>query len=152
MRWPIPLFVLMSGSLTIPCQPSEAQSARLLVSGAEVQVNGLPAVDGMLVLDGDHVSTGERSWARIEWEDGTSVSLDQNSDPIIEWDGEVLVISVGYGWFLVDTRERRVRIVNELAEIIAKSRVCVSVRPDEQFNLWVLDDAKERLKNLRLLT
>jgi hypothetical protein len=125
---------------TVACAPVDTRTAELAVSGANVQVNGLPARDGMPVRNGDRISTGDRSWARIAWPDGTSLSLDQNSDPIVAWDGDVLVVSVGYGWFLIDVVEMRVRIVNELAEVVTESRACVSVRPGERFDLWLFDD------------
>jgi hypothetical protein len=125
---------------TVACAPIDTQTAELAVSGENVQVNGLPARDGMAVRNGDRISTGDRSWARIAWADGTSLSLDQNADPIVAWDGDVLVVSVGYGWFLIDTGDMRVRIVNELAEVVTEARACVSVRPGERFDLWVFDE------------
>lgn len=125
---------------TVACAPVDTRTAELAVSGAGVQVNGLPAREGMPIRNGDRISTGDRSWARISWADGTSVSLDQNSDPMVAWDGDVLMISVGYGWFLIDVGEMRVRIVNELAEVVTHARACVSVQPGERFDLWVFDD------------
>jgi hypothetical protein len=136
-RRPWPLLLLVT--LLAACQPGEPPTATLSVEGPEVQVNGLPARDGMTVRQGDQISTGERSAASIGWEDGTTVRLDQNSDPVVTWDGRILVVSVGYGWFLIDTGRMEVRIVNELAEVVAKSRVCVNVRPGERFDVWVLE-------------
>lgn len=136
---------------TVGCASVDTRTAELDVSGTEVRVNGLPARDGMPIRNGDRVSTGDRSWARIAWPDGTSVSLDQNADPILAWDGEVLTVSVGYGWFLIDVGERRVRIVNELAEVVTEARACVSVRAGERFDLWVFDEvAVEAVRPARL--
>ena len=135
----LPSVLLLSMALLAACQTGGPPTATLSLEGSEVLVNGLPARDGMTIRQGDQISTGEQSAARIAWDDGTMVSLDQNSDPVVTWDGRILTVSVGYGWFLIDTGAMEVRIVNELAEVVATSRVCVNVRAGERFDVWVLE-------------
>ena len=84
--------------------------ATLTKSGPFVRVNGRPAPAGIAIRPGDHVATGEFSSALIVWKDGTTVQLDEDTDPLFEWDGEppdTLVINIGFGVIRVDTVNTR---------------------------------------------
>jgi hypothetical protein len=65
----------------------------LLVAGPAVMVNGRPAINGMTIGRGDHVTTGPASSARLDFYSGGSVQLDANTDP--EFFGALIRIVTG---------------------------------------------------------
>jgi len=116
---------------------SQAPVATLAKSGPFVRVNGRPAPAGIAIRPGDHVATGEFSSALIVWKDGTSVQLDEDTDPLFAWDGEppdTLVINIGFGLIRVDTVKRKVRVSNAFAEVAAGSTFTVSAEQGGPFS------------------
>ena len=116
--------------------------ATLTKSGPFVRVNGRPAPAGIAIRPGDHVATGEFSSALIVWKDGTTVQLDEDTDPLFEWDGEppdTLVINIGFGVIQVDTVNHKVRVGNAFAEVAAGSTFVVSVEQGGPFSACLFD-------------
>ena len=132
------------------CQPMGVAdgpiTARLRISGGAVFVNDQPARDGQAIRQGDRVATGPASSAGIEWTDGTIVQLDENSDPVFEWRGNVLYVNVGFGWFLFDTGEMSVRVTNQLAEVAAGSRLIVELVPGTRMDAFLLSGRMQALR------
>lgn len=146
---PIVIVLVLFGlvACTIPVEGGRGVvTGTLTPSGSSVFVNGVRVGARTRIDPGDRVSTGARSSALLEWSDGTSLQLDENSDPIIQWDGQVLAINVGYGWFLIDTGEMEVRVVNELADVVAHSRLVVYVEPASRFDAFLLDGRMSLLR------
>src|SRR5262249_38666347 len=128
------------------CHPAGPPVARLSLVGDSVRVNGGPARDGMAIGVGDQIATGPASSARIDWSDGTWLQLDERTDPIVVWDGAVLSVNVGYGWFLIDTGRMDVRIVNQLSEVVAKSRVAIQVVPGKCLSVFLFSGRVELIR------
>ncbi len=136
------LAALISLLFISACQTASGPpTARLSAIGPEVRVNGAAARNGMSIEQGDRIGTGKDSSARIVWSDGTRLQLDESSDPLVKWDGSVLFVNVGYGWFLFDTGQMDVRIVNELADVVAHSRGAIHVLPGSRFDVYLLSGA-----------
>lgn len=121
-------------------------SASLLVSGPQVFVNGRPARSGMPITSGDSIRTGANSSALVRWSEGTSVQIDQNSDPLFIWSEGVLYVNCGYGWFLFDTGRMRVRVENELSEVLIGSRAALRIVPGQSFDAFLLDGRLDLLR------
>jgi hypothetical protein len=85
--WAAALLLLAWAFVTAVPSPADAQGQRgvpiamLLVAGPSVTVNGRPAINGMTIARGDHVTTGPASSARLDFYSGGSVQLDANTDP-----------------------------------------------------------------------
>lgn len=100
--------------------------AELTKSGPFVRVNGRPAPAGIAIRSGDHVATGEFSSALIVWKDGTTVQLDENTDPIFDWPEDppppdTLVINIGFGLIKYNSTRRTVRVSNAFATFASSS-------------------------------
>jgi hypothetical protein len=113
--------------------------ALLRVTGPEVYLNGERVSQQTRTDTGDRVRTGAASSALIDWPDRTSVQLDENSDPLWLWDGAILQVNLGYGWFLINTDNYDVNIRNELCDAVASSRVVVNAVPGRSIDLYLLE-------------
>lgn len=113
-------------------------TAVLSAAGPNVFVNGRPARSGMPIQSGDAIRTGPGSSALIRWSEGTTIQLDQNSDPLLVWREGVLYVNCGLGWFLIDTGRMVVRVENELAEVLVGSRLALAVTPGWRFDAYLL--------------
>lgn len=114
-----------------PPAPSQQPElgARLLIDGDAVFVNGAPASYGRILRPGDTVTTGPGASALVRFSDGTTVQLDQNTDPVFSWTQQQIQIQMAAG--LIETTKGAVvqviRIVNELAESFVRSRATFEV-------------------------
>lgn len=73
-------------------------SATLLTDGAAVRLSGRPARYGERIQQGDWVSTGAGSSALVRFSDGTTVQLDELTDPVyFEWAGDRLRLRMDEG-------------------------------------------------------
>lgn len=79
------LLILLAGSACAPIQTrTESRIATLRVSGPNVTINGRAAVDGQAYYEGETLATGPASSARLEFPDGGTVQLDENTDFSVE--------------------------------------------------------------------
>lgn len=83
---------LLAAVALTACVPPGPPSSRpgpeigtLLVAGPNVFLNGRRARSGLPVFHGDRVSTGAASSARINFNGGGFVELDENTDPFWQW-------------------------------------------------------------------
>lgn len=70
--------------------------ARLKVDGPNAYLNGQPARSGSYVADGDTVSTGPRTSAMLVLNDGGTIQLDENTDPLFK-QGACLLMKIFRG-------------------------------------------------------
>lgn len=95
-----------------PARPARSEPplakplARLEVDGLNVRHNGSEARDGATVRDGDIITTGPGSSARIVFVSGGYVQLDENTDPVFRILGELgcIVVEIATGQAFVDAR------------------------------------------------
>lgn len=113
--------------------------AEVRPSGPEVFVNGTRITTKRPLGQNASVSTGPLSSALVAWDEGTTVQLDEASDPIFVWNEELLAVNLGFGWFLIDTGTLDVRIENDLADAVAGSRVVIHIVPGERFEAYLLE-------------
>jgi hypothetical protein len=138
-RFLVSFFLL---AVLVGCQSTSSRSptsAALRVVGPQVYLNDQRVPQQTTTTPGDRVRTGAASSALIDWADRTSVQLDENSDPLWLWDGAVLQVNLGYGWFLIDTDDYDIRINNELCVAVASSRVVVNPVPGRYIDLYLLE-------------
>lgn len=69
---------------------------RLRVDGPQAYINGRLAHTGSYVIDGDTVSTGERTSAIVMLNDGGQIQLDAHTDPLIR-QGICLLLKIARG-------------------------------------------------------
>lgn len=131
----LPLLLLLS-ACTMPSEPGSI-TAELLIDGDNVRVNGEPANFGQRIRQGDLVTTGPASAARLQFSDGTRVHLDQNTDPIFNWSVQRLRIDMQIG--LVAIIKGRViavvEVIDAVAELFARSRAAIEHFPDGTFRV-----------------
>ena len=78
-------------------------SAILYTDASRVFVNGQAVGNGTTIRQGDRIETGAGASALIEFSNGTSVQLDQSTDPVFAWTSEELnLTSVDQGLMKVE--------------------------------------------------
>ncbi|MBM9593892.1 hypothetical protein [Roseitranquillus sediminis] len=138
--------MLVAAALLLGACTTGDPTARLLATGPNVRVDGAPAEHGTWVRQGATISTGAGSSAIVRWSEGTTLQLDQNSDPLVVWEPPDVAINVGVGWFLIDTGEMSVRIRNELAVVFVGSTVAVNVVPGQSLTTYLLEGSAQPLE------
>lgn len=112
-------------------------TATLLTDGDTVRVNGRRAKAGQPIRPGDLVTTGPGSSALIRFSDGTTVQLDENTDPILRWTGDrlhirmedgAIEVSKG-GWF------NFIELIGDLADFFSWSNFVVEERRTRFFRV-----------------
>ncbi len=98
-------------------------TATLLTDGNTVRVNGRKANAGQPIRPGDLVTTGPGSSALIRFSDGTTVQLDENTDPIFRWTGDELQIRMEVGAIEVEKGVwiKIVEVIGDLADFFTFS-------------------------------
>lgn len=151
MAVPCRILVLIIGLVLTNCTTPDgaspgATTATLFAAGPQVYVNDRPARSGMPIRSGDRVRTGGGSSALVRWSEGTTIQVDQNSDPLFIWSEGILYVNCGYGWFLFDTGRLRVRVENELSEILIGSRAALRIVPGRSFDAYLLEGRLDLLR------
>ncbi len=134
------VLILLSACETIPPdQPlgDRRITAKLRTAGDTVRVNGRRADAGRRIRPGDLVTTGPGSSALIRFSDGTTVQLDENTDPIFRWTGDELHIRMEDGaievkkgaWFKI------VEVIGDLASFFSWSNFVVEERRTRFFRV-----------------
>lgn len=134
------VLILLSACQPIPqVGPSGERriTATLLTDGDTVRVNGRRAETGQPISPGDLVTTGQRSSALIRFSDGTTVQLDENTDPIFSWTGDRLQIRMEDGaaevkkgvWIKI------VEVIGDLADFFTFSDFVVEERRTQFFRV-----------------
>jgi beta-lactam-binding protein with PASTA domain len=132
----LPLFALffVSACTPLPAPTPDGVpviSATLRIDGDTVRVNDRPAVYDQPIRQGDAVSTGAGSSALIRFSDGTSVQLDQQTDPIyFNWSGDRLQLRMDDG--AVKARKGGgfsiIEVIGRLADFFSWSHFVVEER------------------------
>ena len=78
------LVLLLGGCATFPQQGTRAIGT-LRTSGSQVFVNKQPASSGTNIYFGDEVTTGNNSGAIVDFRQGGSLQLDEDTDPVITY-------------------------------------------------------------------
>lgn len=74
----------------------EGTIARLVVDGPNAFINGQRVQTGSYVVDGDTVTTGPATSAKLKLNDGGEIQLDQNTDPLFT-QGACLIMKIFRG-------------------------------------------------------
>lgn len=84
-----PLYALLVFLLFAGCAPVTPRAGDVIgtlrVSGPNVWLNEAPARDGDQVRLGSTLATGAGSGALVDFEEGGTLQLDENTDPVFEW-------------------------------------------------------------------
>ena len=145
MRWAA-VSLLVGVLLQSGCSAPVGTRAQLLVDGPNVRLNGTSGSQGEPVPQGSHIATGPNSSALVRWTDGTALQLDENSDPLVRWEPPDLAINVGVGWFLIDTGSMRVRVHNQLAVVVVRSRAAIHVVPGRRFEVYLFEGLAQPIR------
>jgi len=78
--------------------------ARLMVDGPNAYINGGPAKTGAYIVDGDTVSTGPNTSAKLILNRGGYIQLDENTDPLFK-EGLCQLIKLAHGQVLFSTEQ-----------------------------------------------
>jgi hypothetical protein len=70
--------------------------ARLIVDGPNAYIDGQPVRSGSYVVDGDTVSTGPGTSAKLILNEGGEIQLDENTDPLFK-QGACLLLKIFHG-------------------------------------------------------
>lgn len=133
--WVLTLALLILAACETPQQtpPISQQgiAAELRTDGDAVFVNGRPARYGQGIRPGDEVTTGGQSSALIRFSDGTTVQLDQNTDPFFSWTQQELQIQMAAGLIEIASGAvlRVVRVITDTADFFNQSHLAVEVQP-----------------------
>lgn len=142
------VFVLLFlSACTTPDGPKNI-TAKLLIDGNTVHVNGEPARFGQSIQQGDFITTGPGSSARIRFSDGTTVQLDQETDPIFSWSAERLRIRMQIGLIAIIKGSviEVVEVLDDVAELFVRSRAAVEHSQDDTFRIDLFEGSVELVR------
>ena len=98
-----------------------------VMTGQNVFLNRRPASSGMVVYNGDNVSTGENSKARVRFFQGGFVELDQNTDPDFIMKAYCLLVKIFKGQVYAEGSD--ICIETPESESLLDSAVNIKVLP-----------------------
>ena len=109
--------------------------ARLAVDGPNAYINTIKVPHGSYVRDGDIVTTGPGTSVQLLFNNGASIQLDQNTDPLFTMIGEgtCVLMEIIFGQAAVATNGRCVEFRNKKhnTEGVGRSLINVAARENE---------------------